>query len=105
MESYRELDHAAILACLTDDVEWFIPGAFHTHGKGEFDGQIESDAFRGKPDISVTRLIEEDDVVVAEGSVKTELKDGTPMYLLFCDVFEMREGKIRKLISYLMEVK
>ena len=38
MEAFRRTDHAAILACLTDDVEWLIPGAFHTRGKTAFDG-------------------------------------------------------------------
>ena len=29
-------DHPEILSCLTDDVEWLIPGAFHTKGKSDF---------------------------------------------------------------------
>ncbi len=38
MEAFRRTDHAAVLACLADDVEWVIPGAFHTKGQREFDG-------------------------------------------------------------------
>jgi uncharacterized protein len=34
-------DHTAILSCLTDDVEWVIPGAFQLRGKAAFDGEIE----------------------------------------------------------------
>lgn len=33
-------------------------------------GEIENEAFVGKPEITVTRLVEEADVVVAEGSVQ-----------------------------------
>ena len=29
MEGFRGTDRAAILFCLTDDVEWEIPGGFH----------------------------------------------------------------------------
>jgi ketosteroid isomerase-like protein len=105
MEAFRRTDHEQILACLTDDVEWVIPGAFHARGKAAFDQEIENDAFTGHPDITVTRLIEEDDVVVAEGSVRAQRKDGAIMNLVFCDVFEMQGGRIRKLISYLMEVR
>ena len=47
-------------------------------------------------------MAEEDDVVVAEGTVRTQRKDGAEMDLAFCDVFEMRDGKIRRLVSYLM---
>ena len=50
-------------------------------------------------------MTEEDDVVVAEGSVRTQRRDGAILSLAFCDVFEMRNGKIRKLVSYLVETK
>jgi ketosteroid isomerase-like protein len=50
-------------------------------------------------------MTEEKDVVVAEGLVRTEGKDGRFLSLAFCDVFEMRDGKIRKVISYLMETR
>ncbi len=105
MDGFRSSDHEQILSCLTDDVEWQIPGAFHARGKEAFDKHIENDAFVGGPAITVTRLIEDDDVVVAEGSVRTQRKDGTFLNLAFCDVFEMQEGKIRRLISYLMQTK
>ena len=105
MDAFRRTDHAEILSCLTDDVEWLIPGAFHKRGKEAFDKEIENDAFIGHPAITVTRLTEEDDVVVAEGLVRTQRKDGAILNLAFCDVFEMRGGKIRRLISYLMETK
>ena len=105
MQGFRVSDHAAILACLTDDVEWILPGAFHLRGKAAFDREIENDAFVGQPEITVTRLIEEDDVVVAEGSVRAQRRDGTRMLLAMCDVFDREGGKIRRLTSYLAEVK
>ena len=33
MDAFARTDHAEILACLTDDVEWLVPGAFHAVGK------------------------------------------------------------------------
>ena len=105
MDGFRKTDHDRILSCLTDDVEWVIPGVFHTRGKEAFDDQIEGDGFVSSPVITVTRLTEEDDVVVAEGSVETQRKDGAVVQLAFCDVFEMQGGRIRRLISYLMETR
>lgn len=105
MEGFRNTDHPEILACLTDDVAWEIPGFFHIRGKEAFDRHIEDDAFTGKPAIAVTRMTEENDVVVAEGTVRTQKRDGAIVNLVFCDVFEMQDGKIRRLISYLMETK
>ena len=43
--------------------------------------------------------------MVTEGSVRTQRRDGTVLNLAFCDVFEMHGGKIRRLISYLMEAE
>jgi ketosteroid isomerase-like protein len=101
MEAYRSLDHARILACLTDDVECLIPGAFHVRGKPTFDREIESDEFLGAPEIDVARLVEEGEVVVAEGTVRARRKDGAVWTLAFCDVFEKRGDRIRRLTSYL----
>ena len=103
MAGFRASDHEQILSCLTDDVEWEIPGAFQLRGKEAFDKHIEDEGFVGRPLISVTRMTEEDDVVVAEGLVRTQRTDGTRLTLAFCDVFEMRGGKIRRLVSYLMQ--
>jgi ketosteroid isomerase-like protein len=105
MDAFRRSDHQQVLSCLTDDVEWVLPGLFHIKGKDAFDREIENPAFVGSPVITVTRLTEEGDVVVAEGSVRAARRDGGTLNAVFCDVFEMQDAKIRRLISYLMEVK
>lgn len=105
MEAFEKDDRQEVLSCLADDVEWILPGAFHLKGKKEFEGEIRNDAFNGDPVITVTRMTEENNVVVTEGLVRAEKKDGEFLNLTFCDVFEMYEKKIRKLTSYLMELK
>lgn len=105
MEGFRRSDHAMVLSCLTDDVEWLIPGMFQIRGKEAFDKEIENDAFTGSPTILVTRMTEEADVVLAEGLVRAQRRDGEVLNAVFCDAFEMEGGRIKKLISYLMEVK
>ena len=105
IDGFRRTDRPQILSCLTDDVEWVIPGAFQVRGKDDFAKHIVDDPFVGHPAITVSRLMEADDTVVAEGSVRAPKRDGTFLDLVFCDVFDMRNGKIRRLISYLMEVK
>jgi uncharacterized protein len=105
MEAFRRSDHARILSCLTEDVEWEIPGMFHRWGKDAFQREIQNEAFVGSPNITVARLTEENDIVIAEGSVQSRKKEGGLLNLRYCDVFVMQAGKIRQLISYLMEVK
>jgi uncharacterized protein len=105
MDGFKHSNHEQILSCLTDDVEWDIPGAFHLVGKDAFDREIENDAFTGSPTITIIRMVEEDDVVVAEGAVLAKRKDGSLLNAVFCDVFVMRNARITRLTSYLAEVK
>lgn len=104
IDGFRTGNHDEVLTCLTDDVEWELPGAFHIKGKPAFDQHIEDEAFVGRPTITITRLTEEDDVVVAEGTVQSERRDGGVLHARFCDVFEMQGEKIRKLITYIMQL-
>ena len=101
MAAFRITDHAAILDCLTEDVEWIIHGHRHLTGKAAFDGEIENEGFVGSPTITVHRLTEENDVVVAEGTVRCTTKGGVELHLAFCDVFEMQNAKVKKLTSFL----
>lgn len=102
MEGFRRTDREMVLSCLTADVEWLIPGAFHVHGQEAYASHILDEGFAPYPDIRVTRMVEQGDIVVAEGEVRAGRTDGTFFDLVFCDVFEMRGAKIRKLTSYVM---
>ena len=105
MDGFRKSNHEQILSCLTDDVEWEMPGAFHLIGKGAFDKEIENDAFVGSPAITITRMVEENDAVIAEGTVRCQKKDGGLLNAMFCDAFTMQNSKIKRLVSYLIELK
>jgi ketosteroid isomerase-like protein len=102
MEGFNATDHAKILSCLTEDVTWELPGVYLHKGKAAFDKEIENEAFTGSPVIKVSRMTEENNVVIAEGTVQATKKDGTVLHLVFCDVFDMENGLIKKLTSYLM---
>lgn len=103
MDGFIASDHEMVLSCLTDDIIWEIPGMFTLRGKEAFDKEIENDNFVGSPMISITRMVEEDNIVVAEGSVTCEKKTGGFLDAVFCDVFHMENGRIKQLTSYLME--
>lgn len=106
MKAYARDDRAAVLDCLTDDVVWDLPGAFHLTGKAAFEGEMREHAVPGYPVIAVDRLTEENGVVAAEGTVRAKHSpEGPEVLLAYCDIFEMRGGKIARLISYLMPLK
>ena len=102
MDGFREGNHEKILACLGEDVSWYMPGFINIQGKEAFDKEIENDHFEGKPSIQVTRMVEENDIVVAEGAVQAKIRAGGMLDAVFCDVFEMENGKIKKLTTYQM---
>ena len=102
MDGFRSTDHPKILSCLNDHVIWEMPGFFYHQGKEAFDKEIENPNADGHPDISITRLVEEGNIVIAEGTVKAKMKDGNKLDAVFCDVFHFTNGKISKLTTYLM---
>lgn len=102
MDGFRSTDHTKILSCLNDTVIWEMPGFFYHEGKEAFDKEIENPNADGHPDISITRLVEEGNIVIAEGTVKAKMKDGNKLDAVFCDVFHFTNSKISKLTTYLM---
>ncbi len=105
MDGFNNGDHAKILSCLTDDVIWEMPGFFYLSGKEQFDKEIENDAFVGKPVITVFRMVEEENIVIAEGGVIAKMKNGGTLDAVFCDIFHFRQDKIKQLTTYLMPKK
>ena len=105
IDGFNKGDHAQILSCLTDDIEWLMPGYFHLSGKEAFDNEIENDAFSGRPTVKIVRLVEENDVVIAEGTVRVAWKAGGFLDAVFCDAFEMEGGRIKRLTTYQVNLK
>jgi ketosteroid isomerase-like protein len=102
IEGFRRSDHDRILALLTDDVIWDLPGFRHLRGKEDFDGEIENEAFTGRPTLRLDRLIEGDDAVVAIGSGEASFATGEVHRFAFCDVFTFRGALIARVESYLV---
>jgi ketosteroid isomerase-like protein len=105
IDGFRRSDHAAILALLTDDVAWDLPGFRHLQGKGAFDGEIENPAFEGSPLLTVDRLVEEGDTVVAVGEGTGTQLGGARFRFAFCDVFTFSGDLIARVESYLVPLE
>ena len=79
IDGFNKSDHAQILSCLTDDIEWTVFGFFRLHGKEAYDREIENPAFTGNPRITITRMVEEGDVVMAEMTLEARRASGELM--------------------------
>src|ERR1044071_7479826 len=99
MEGYNTGDKAKILSCLAEDVIWEMVGNFNLKGKDQFENEINK-GWESNPVITISQFVEEDNIVVAEGAVKCKLKNGGFIDAMFCELFHLDEGKIKKLTTY-----
>lgn len=103
IEAYlASADRSRVAPLLTDDVEWVEwgdgvpPSGVRHQGKAAFIQNFGDDELRTQ----VTRMTEEGDVVVVEGTVSVTKKGGGIIKVRFCDIFEMEKGKVRRLNSF-----
>jgi ketosteroid isomerase-like protein len=95
LDGFRKNDHAQILSCLTDDIEWTVFGAFHLRGKEAYDKAIDgAPDFIDPPQLEVVRMVEQGDVVMAELTGTAKRAAGGEMRMSMAEVFVMRGGKI-----------
>jgi ketosteroid isomerase-like protein len=95
LDGFRKNDHAQILGCLTDDIRWTVYGAFQLTGKEAYDRAIDgAPEFIDPPELEVVRLVEQDDVVMAEMTGRARRAAGGEMRMSMAEVFVMRDGKI-----------
>src|SRR4029079_1789460 len=85
MDGFRRSDKPAILALLTDDVAWDLPGFRYLTGKADFEGEIVNPQFEEHPTLVVDRKVEEGDTVVCIGEGSGEQVTGETFRFAFCD--------------------
>ena len=95
VDGFRKNDHEQILSCLTDDIEWTVFGHFHLVGKAAYDKAIDgAPEFIDPPQLEIVRLVEQDDVVMAEMKGMMRRAAGGEVHMSMAEVFVMRGGKI-----------
>jgi ketosteroid isomerase-like protein len=93
-------------ACLTDDIEWTVFGAFHLTGKEAYDKAIDgAPEFIDPPELKVVRMVEQGDVVMAELTGTAKRAAGGEMRMSMAEVFVMRDGKIAERRAWVIVLK
>ena len=105
IDGFNRSDHTQILSCLADDIEWTVFGFFRLHGTEAYDREIENPAFTGSPTVTITRMVEEDDVVMAEMTLEARRATGEPMRAAMSEVFVMRDGAISERRASVVELR
>lgn len=95
LDGFRSNDHEKILSCLTDDIRWTVYGAFQLTGKEADDKAIDgAPHFIDPPELEVVRMVEQNDVVMAELTGVARRAEGEEMRMSMAEVFVMRDGRI-----------
>lgn len=95
LDGFRANDHARILSCLTEDITWTVFGAYRLTGKDAYDKAIDGPPeLIDPPSLDVVRMVEQDDVVMAELTGVVRRTDGGELRLSMAEVFVMRDGLI-----------
>jgi ketosteroid isomerase-like protein len=105
LDGFRKNDHEQILSCLTDDIRWTVFGAFRLSGKQAYDAAIEAPGFVAPPRLEVVRMVEQDDVVMAELTGSVMRDTGEEMRMSMAEVFVMRDGKIAERRAWVIELR
>ena len=101
-EGFRNGDHEAILALLTDDVVWDLYGHRRLEGKEAFDAEIENEDFVGTPKLDVDRLVEEGETVVSLGNGEATTAGGDVLRFAFSTVLTFDGEAISRVESYVV---
>ena len=103
IETYlASADRSKVASLLMDDVEWIewgdgVPASgARTRGRTAFIQNFGDDELRSE----ITRMTEENNVVVAEGTARGTKKDGQRLSVRFVDIFEREQGKVKRLNSF-----
>jgi uncharacterized protein len=107
VESYyasRGTEYARLLAEDVELVDWDIgvpaTGAV-TKGKAAYVQNRKNREFNSE----ITRMTEENNVVVVEGFARGVKKDGGSWTVHFCDAYEIEDGKLKRISTHGVDVK
>jgi uncharacterized protein len=106
--SLGNLDWGAVASFLTDDVErveWadgFPTSGVPVRGKAAVIKDMEAPT---KFQVQATRMTEENDIVVAECVVRVPLKEGGTFVGQACSIYELENGRIKRMSSFVAENK
>jgi uncharacterized protein len=108
LTSLGNLDWTAVAACLADDVErieWadgFPSSGVPTRGKAAVLRDLDAPR---RFQIETLRMTEENDVVATEEVVRVPLKEGGVFVGRACGIFELENGRVKRMASWVAEDK
>jgi len=101
--SFAKNEIDGFLKYCADDIKWTMVGEKVTKGKDTVREWLKSMADVEPPKFTVTNLVGEGDVVVANGDMTMKDKDGKTESYSYCDIYNFKNGKVGELTSFVMK--
>lgn len=97
IDGFNKLDHEQIRSCLADRIRWTLLGHFQIAGnRDEFESIVQPPNCKGPPRITIRRMVEEGDIVMAELLSEVDRTDGSVMRLAICETYVFEDGLIHE---------
>ena len=95
-------DYEGFLAFCTEDTHWTFVGEKILKGK-EAVRQWMTETYIEPPKLNVSKLIEQDDFLVAIGTIAVKEENGKTVFSSYCDVWRLQDGKLAELNAFVSE--
>lgn len=101
-EAMERGDYETFLSLCTDDTCWTFIGERTLVGKEEVRSYFR-EAYRKPPIFDVSNLVAEGNQVIAVGNIRLLDGSGSERSYAYCDVWELKGGKLHTLQAYVIE--
>ncbi|MBN9105768.1 MAG: nuclear transport factor 2 family protein [Propionibacteriaceae bacterium] len=105
LDGFRTGNREQILSCLTDDITWTVFGAYRVTGKDGYAEHITEPGFSRPPQLTVVRMVEDGDTVMAELTGDVVSDAGDPARLAMAEVFVIRDGLISERRAFVIPLQ
>jgi len=105
IKAFDKKDTPALLEYFTDNIEWNMLGDQVTKGKEAIRQMFAADHSSDMVGSTVSHLVVDGDTAVADGEVTMKNKDGNTSTYHYCDLYELVDGKVNKMVTYMVPKK
>lgn len=97
-------DTDAILACVTDDIEFRMVGREAIRGKQAFEKMLRSmEGCSGLEHLELHHTLVDGDFAAVDGEIMMSGEGGQPDRCYICDIYKLRVNKIASITAYVVE--
>jgi ketosteroid isomerase-like protein len=97
-------DNEGFLTFCTEDTVWEFVGDQILEGKQAVRDYM-NEAYTEPPNFDIEKVIEGDEHVIAIGKISMKNKTGDFINYAYCDVWQIRDGKLATLKAFIIEQK